>query len=451
MTSYRFFVFSCQRTTDSLVLGQIPKKWRSSEEDWDYSNDPTILWERTVYFASNQYHGSHFLTDEAAMAGYSHHNLRPDPAFVEKGVGVLLQQDFQMLRAASEDMLLRCLVQHSSARTSVKNSLDARKALHSHVLLEWSCPSREWLFHLLTSESSCIPSDVRSPKALREFLMSLGECPKGAFGTPGSVDASFSLTQVDETDSEALDSLEPYFLKQETSLLENIGHERAELQAQESLSSFMWGSTLHRLQDLQHQLVTMEEDPLTFLRNEDTQPDNFTNFVDVPQLMSANQIESETFDNASRDALVQELNDVTRSLKSLAASSKRIRGQLLDQATSLGMEGHLSTALQKKLGAQLDDHLNAVLSQSTMEGDGFDSIELRDREDESCEDALERMASEWGDWYDEDYYWSHEDVQHHPVPVKEPSVLNDEDYDENLEDALARIDREWAGCDDSSR
>jgi hypothetical protein len=165
------------------VLGRPPPSFarrRRKKADGDYNVDPLVLRDDTVYFSSNQYHGNHFLTDEAASAGYSNKNMRPDRSFLEKGIGTLLQQDRSSLIEDSEQTLLLALVQVPSVRTVLKNSIDARNLLHSNVQILWSNPAREWLFNILTNESNRIPTEARLPDQLREFLVQL-EYPERAF------------------------------------------------------------------------------------------------------------------------------------------------------------------------------------------------------------------------------------------------------------------------------
>ena len=99
----------------------------------------------------------------------------------------------------------------------------------------------------------------------------------------------------------------------------------------------------------------------------------------------------------------------------------------------------MSASLQARLASEADEHLRDITA-SDVPFRGHDS-------DEPYEEALERIAAEWGDWFDDDYVWSPNDaVEVEPI-VREPVVV-DEAEEESLEAFVARIDQEWQGWDD---
>ena len=428
------------------------------EEGLDYSDDPLMLQDTTVYFNSNQYHGNQFLTEVAAMAGYLHTDFRPDPSsFAEKGIGALLQQHSLITVEASEEILLRSLIQHRSVGSSVKNTLDARKALHSNVPITWSSPEREWLFRLLVFESHRIPSESRSPSELKGFLAQLDDCPHNSFNDADSGD----VNPVKPSKSSSRCGLEPLFEAEEQakSDLHPADSIHAELHAQEALASLMWASTLRRIDQLQEHFL------LTSSNETALGPDQIPALEEQEAVSTSTQLATSSgSDDAGLahepqlNAYLQELRSATSTLQSLATSSKRLRKRLLDQSFSSQQEGRMSASMQADLGARLDEHLEAVLSQPVPEPRAFDGIEQRgeNEDEEGYEETLERLANEWGDWYNDDYVWSAEDTQGigtvrarsiDAFPAGQNSQfaidMEFEEEEDNLELDLSRMDEEW--------
>jgi len=139
-----------------------------------------------------------------------------------------------------------------------------------------------------------------------------------------------------------------------------------------------------------------------------------------------------------QNALLTQYRDTTRALHMLKRSAQRITRQLMDQRLSDGVEGHMSVALQADLASRLDDHLREIPGQqlpATMEPDSFAADK-----DEPYEEFLERVSQEWGDFFDDDYFWSPSDATEAAFPD-----LEDPGETETLEEGLDRINREWAG------
>jgi hypothetical protein len=147
--------------------------------------------------------------------------------------------------------------------------------------------------------------------------------------------------------------------------------------------------------------------------------------------------------------LLSKLLDTTRTLQSLKESAKRITARLMDESSSIGIEGHMSAALQADLASRLDDHVRDVcqIKVSPEEGSFFKA-----RNDEPYEEALERMAEEWGEWFDDEYVWSPGDSLKSVNGVSALSLPDPHGADEEIEslpEFFERIDREWEGWDDS--
>jgi len=134
-----------------------------------------------IYFNSNVYHGNQFLSNEAVEAGYdTSRAVNRNPSSIENGVASLVEQDTDSMALAAEDALLRVLVLHGAARTTAKNMLEARNAVHSGISIEWSCEKKQWLFSSLVQKVDKIPPTCRQPQELRSFLASLPDVPVGA-------------------------------------------------------------------------------------------------------------------------------------------------------------------------------------------------------------------------------------------------------------------------------
>ena len=149
------------------------------------------------------------------------------------------------------------------------------------------------------------------------------------------------------------------------------------------------------------------------------------------------------------------MRDAINVFESLKASSRRVNARIMEQSISGGLEGQISPSLVAELSSRLDEHLESVLNEQVPEVGPFDSIEKLDDDDdeESYEDALDRMAEDWGDWFDDDYLWTADDAETSSAAAAErlasrksssevTSKMDDYD-DESVEDALARIDQDW--------
>jgi hypothetical protein len=242
----------------------------------------------------------------------------------------------------------------------------------------------------------------------------------------------------------------------------DLNVDRIELQAREALATLMWSSTLQRVEQLQLKVLQADKNEL-----EEASWDESSGILDDA---TAAEVLFKLPDNGESDAHVlavsgsekfgylQELSDTAGSLPSLEAALKRVRVQLMDRGSSDGSEGMSSLSMQNEFYRELDDHLESVLKEPMPEAGEFLSIETQGEGLEACEDALERMADEWGDWYDDDYVWSgtasgSSKFAAQGITVDSPRLRNgpadtderNEDDEMSIEEALARMDREWEG------
>ena len=149
------------------------------------------------------------------------------------------------------------------------------------------------------------------------------------------------------------------------------------------------------------------------------------------------------FDQYQSELLIQ-LRDTTQTLQTLKESSNRIALRLLDESSSTGVEGSISQALQMDLASKLDDHVSDVLQNNNYPEPGINDIPY--------EIELEKMAEEWGDWYNDDYVWTPGESSKAPTiaHLDDDQIVSPEsDLErETLDEFFERIDREWNGWDD---
>jgi hypothetical protein len=107
-----------------------------------------------------------------------------------------------------------------------------------------------------------------------------------------------------------------------------------------------------------------------------------------------------------------------------------------------GKEGRISTLLQAELASQVDDHLETLLSREYQPAPD-------DYKSESCEEALDRMAQEWGDWFDDDYVWKPQDHNyvHLGGHVAQSTNLDDVHDTEEAVD-MELVELEWSYRED---
>jgi len=242
------------------------------------------------------------------------------------------------------------------------------------------------------------------------------------------------------------------------------GNVTGELVVQEILVNLLWASTAMKVDLLRKELTmllrttdagSLNETSLALSTNGSFNGESSSNddsdeedepllSVDTSSLAvnrTSTRLNSVTEDPAAslqlkerEKELVVQIRDTTNSLLALKLSAQRITRRLLDQSNSNGLEGKMSASLQADLANRVDDHVRGICS---TEEEGF----VADS-DEPYEVALERIAEEWGEWFDDEYVWSPSDGGQ----TSFPDLDGDNDQEnETLEEGLDRIDREWAG------
>ena len=484
-----------------MVLGhkQLSSSERSAIAKGKKELTAALLQDRIVYFNSVDFNGHQFLSDEAAAAGYESGNLKPDLSIAEKGVASMVAQDIPKMIIAGEDALLRALVKYSSARTTAKNMLDAKNAMNSVDELHWSCPEKAWLFYHLIGKSIELLPESNRPDELRSFFSKLPDAPEGAFANldllsgfqknTGDIDKHLETWDASNTSitmgNSALNrkvtvpAVESSLSVASAGLLDSFfaddppssdaivtmeTDQTGELVVQELLVNLFWTSAAMKAAVLRRELASLEAQRNPEATSQKLQSLVSTNATsgqtgdydgdedtvvtwDVTLVVANNAANvgsngheidpaasSPVRLQAKETQLLAQLSDVTRTMLALKQSAQRITRRLMDQSMADGLEGRLSVSLQVDLANRVEEHLREISS--------TDEIEFPPDSDEPYDVAMERMAEEFGDWFNDEYTWS-------PGDVKDFPVLGDDDKDEigseNLEDELARMDREWAG------
>jgi hypothetical protein len=266
-------------------------------------------------------------------------------------------------------------------------------------------------------------------------------------------------------------SLDTYFSDEEDLSGEARGEEdsRSHLAARENLATLMWVSAAARLKEIRKELAASEaiEQSITD-QNEalnvgdtllDTLPMAYDDVDTAREIAKELDAPNGTFSrhdgyigqpNSSlqigfnQQQLLSELYDTSRTLQALKESAKRVSVRLMDETSSTGIgEGFISKALQADLASRLDDHVRDVCRTGESPNLG--------RKDEPYEVALERMADEWGEWFDDEYFWQPGSVEDVGKEVLVASLTDGSDgmERESLEEFFTRINREWKGWDDA--
>ena len=465
--------------------------------------------EKQVYFNSAGFNGYQFLTDTAINAGYTTRSFKPDTSMIEHGLSSIVEQDVISMIESAENTLLKILVKDCATRSVVKNMMTARQAVNFGGGIQWSTSEKRWLFDLLVYGVDAISdawlTDV-SRNDLRYFLAHHPNAPPGAFSQIEEVPIAHKATLLPSsgelTVTDTLNRSDSYIefapigenneiqdvsLKFETSTGtldlffddETIPNEscidndialgsRNELAVQETLVSLLWASTAQKSKNIQQELVSSSNHIIEkkLVQTKDLN-DNANEHHIIVGSIEQSQSSASTYGEGDADLqgrnssstshendkqfkfdkyqleLLMQLRDTTQTLKTLKESSNRIALRLLDESSSTGIEGSISQALQVDLASKLDDHVRDVRQYDLYPEPGINDIPY--------EIELERMAEEWGDWYNDDYVWTPGEcakVSTMNQIAENQDVMPESDLErETLEEFFVRVDREWNGWD----
>ena len=151
--------------------------------------------------------------------------------------------------------------------------------------------------------------------------------------------------------------------------------------------------------------------------------------------------------------LLVELQQAIERRNKLDQSSKRITERLMRFSSGTSaetVEGRISVPMQKRIAQSLDDHMEELETKS-YEGISSDFDEddrLWNNDDENLEDQLANIESSWGDWCEPEFVWSPSASENrnsvNALNRLEDEDLDDADDDETLEEALERMDTDWS-------
>jgi hypothetical protein len=342
------------------------------------------------------------------------------------------------------------------------------------------------------------PSILEMEEELSESKPPRGSAPKVAVATPipadGSPSGSDSTTALDssevqkmnigdstngggaviDTEAVVLDAdttlegdiiieipgfLDRYFFSPEEDVFTSTSEEsmppeaRAELAVQELYATLLWTSAVHRLSLLKKKLTLAAG----MLLEESKDEDKAEHLLDASKLESGILPFEGPVDRKELTeyctSLTKDVGEASSTVQILADSVKRISKRLVYAAATTGMsECRISPTQYNELNDKLEGHMDEIDKWSLPDD------EAETLEDEPYEDTLERVQSEWGVLYDDDYMYDPEDTTADTVPYEFDEaaaragidgmdyMFDDADTEEDeepLEEALDRMDLEW--------
>ncbi|KAL3933272.1 MAG: hypothetical protein SGBAC_010474 [Bacillariaceae sp.] len=459
---------------------------------------------KPTYFNSNDYHGNDYLTTEAMLAGYKGDNARREPEIFTKGIASLLERDAAEVFTDAEDSLLHMLVLYAPARKAVKTILDISHAAQSEDVLEWSSSVKQWLFHVLVEEESCIPSHISGPNDKKELYTYLRSCivshdiscgaessnmkegvgldsakavqdhsvePSRGELTDGAVPMSGSSLSIDVMNKSSGHRIPIGITTVETPKPEDINFifdpkfeppgdlvtlsidddEMLQLSAQQLYSSLLLASARQKLSFLQNNLGSALN-----LLNEAPNETSTSSDEDIDVLLSVG--DSRAADNNSIQIvnetvsvkeikelcgmLASNIGEETRTIRRISESNNRLSQRLADLALSKQIEdGEISSHKYENLKQRLDDHLLEIAEWSVPE--------VLDQTGDHIpyEDVLDLAQLNWGKLYDDDHMWSLQDAREAPLrqvtAADSPQVAPQPACEESIEEFDARIEKSW--------
>ena len=340
--------------------------------------------QKPVYFNSNDYHGRQFLTEDARQLGYGQNGpmIRPDPLFLQKGIGSLLQHDEHFMLQQAEDTILRLLLRHKSARRTVRNLVEAREAVSSGADIHWSDVERKKLFDLLVRSESGLPSTCVDIYSTAAYLTSM----------EGDEDSTPAVSK------QLVDFLVQIPHDSPLALMSDIESTMAEVVVEECYANLLWTSAAWYAA-IMGEKVRMAE----------------------PLLLAGNETNNAVLD------LFDEFQRATRKKQALVEAARKTKRRLRCEQSNLN--GKKADHMMDELKEELDAFL------LTVEPDPAPPT------GETYEETMERMKREWGDFYYDDYRWKPEDAGNTATRDSLPDYPDL--YEESLEEMQARIEREY--------
>ncbi len=336
-----------------------------------------------VYFNSNEYLGTRYLTVDAINAGYTVGDDRPRQGesllqFTERK---LLEGDADGMILQAESRLLHALAKFPTSRTAMRSVYSASTFAPSNM--KWTDDDRKWLFLCLTGSKEITPPipdellDGGTAQQLRSHLANREDCPANAFKkksiSPSSKRLEKSSNDVNEatTQCDSYEGLETsnHELSNEDDIIEASGvldeyffdaddlfpsfkrnaiadETRAELTVQETVATLLRATAMKRFSIAKSKFATVVYE----MERRDCS-DQITE--------ATNELKNMTYDEL--DELFRKLgHEVTEAQKSLYEADRsfdRVNSHLLDYSLSNGVHYKQSKATIEKLNKMMEEHI----------------------------------------------------------------------------------------------
>jgi len=336
-----------------------------------------------VYFNSNEYLGTRYLTADAINAGYTVGNDRPRQGesllqFTERK---LLEVDADSMILQAESRLLHALAKFPTSRAAMRTVYSA--STFSPSKMKWTDNDREWLFLCLTGSQDIIPPipdellDGGTAHQLHSHLANREDCPVNAFKKESICPSAKRLEQTiddfndstmqfdsyegfessnteftcEEDINETSGTLDEYFFDADdlfpSSKRNPITDEtRAELTVQETVATLLRATAMKRFSIAKSKFATVVyEMDRRCCSNQTAEAEN-----------ELKDMSSEELDELFRK-LGHVVTEAQKSLYEADRSFDRVNSHLLDYSISNGVHYKQSQAKIEKLNKMMEEHI----------------------------------------------------------------------------------------------
>lgn len=444
---------------------------------------------KVVYFNSNEYHGSQFVTDEAISAGYLNEFVPRDPMLLTRGINAMIEVRAEKVLESTEDELLRFLVNFPTTRKSLQNLMDISKMSGSQRHITWTSQDKAWLFDRLLSDDPALKmmgrgnltslyaylayqdgsfldapplvdskSDRRTMSNesvlehdddnnlsrshdIKSSATNIVIAEQSTMRVPVNAESTLRIIDADgdeptpQNRGGKLHDLFREFSAEEIDLA-SMTDDKAILRVQETFYTMVWSSSILGMSQKLQEMAVVATTSLPTSRSdgyEGSMIDVLPN-TDLPRHDALDTYQS----------LRTEIHNAAERIQSISSARRALTSHLVQEATP--DEVRLSTKWMKDykiLSAQLTEHMRDIDRWSIP-----DNQDISD--DETYETILERTFDEWGDLYEDDRLWSPDDITraHLPIDDDSNSVANDKN-EESIGAFTERINEEWGWLEES--
>ncbi|KAL7571502.1 hypothetical protein ACA910_020922 [Epithemia clementina (nom. ined.)] len=423
-----------------------------------------------VYFHSNEYHGKKFLTDDAKAAGYKDDFTLTESLerIFEKGVASLVERSTNSVATVVEDLLLRELILRPVARSCVKKWFHTKQALHRLEVdynddnndpknFEWSSDEKKWLFQtlVLDEDHNLDLAGAMKPSAVRRALSTRRDVPWGAFylsdetTTLGDVEASHPSSFV-ETEVGVLEHLFVDLSSIEEELSSSSSSEtHMDFNLQGLLVELSWVSARRESESIQQKLLEASEALALSSANSSLNESN--DAVEIDPRAEHEEDRNLKLVSSFNENLAR-LRHVSMKLRSIEDLRQRISTGALDASNAHKVEGRIPTFVRARTKSEMD----SFVSQMGHDGTQGESSKLDKTPEEPHQKTLKRMKNAWGEWFEDDFYYTRPDTvssgrpraqpaaQAQTVPPVYPEEQEEVESEHSLQYELDKMDRDWA-------